>query len=154
MTSEGWAEVAAMAAAASAFLNLCGTFFVWQSSKTQAKSADFDSCIRTIAAIAEGLRKVRDAASDSALLEYEMREYLNLLEGFALLANRGKITPVASELVMDFLKESVAFMKSNDPWKAVWDTSITGKNTYRELQRLIKRQAPSQGSPQNALGGI
>lgn len=137
MNAGAWTAVAATAAAVSAFVSLASIRIVWRSSATQAKAADFDNCMRTIEWLAEALRKVRDARPEHT--EFEIREYLNVLEGLALLINDDKIAPSTLRLVEKFLEEAWAAVRSDAGWRKLVEKSITGDETFAELLKFVAR---------------
>lgn len=113
--------------------------------RLQNRSIDFNNCLEVMKQLGEAQRRVRDAGGDESKWQFEIRELLNLMEGLAMLINRKRIGPVASEHTEQFLIEAWACLKADRTHFELIERSITGVDTFGELTRFAdKRKAKIQ----------
>jgi hypothetical protein len=138
MDSTQAAVVAAIAGAVSAIAALIVAWITGKTARAGAKSADFDSCLKVVTLVGGALRKVRDAPADQK--KFEINELMNLLETLALLANRGKIAPSTRLFTEQYLEEVWAWLKVSPDMATLVESSVTGPETFAELQKFAKRR--------------
>ncbi|MEI9986956.1 MAG: hypothetical protein WDN69_29620 [Aliidongia sp.] len=129
-----------MAAGASALAAAFSLAVAWHAKRIQGKAADFTNCLEVAGKLRDAMRHVQDAPDD-ARRKFEFIELLNLLEALALLYNDGRIAASTKKFTGKYLAEVVAEMRANEPMMRLRRESVTGDDTFRELQKFEKRQA-------------
>jgi hypothetical protein len=135
MDANQWSAVAAGGSVVAATVSLA---VAWHAKRIQGRSADFANCTEVVEQLGNAMRRVRDASEDH--YKFEFVELLNLLEALALLYNEGKIAPSTKKITCKFLEESLAWIRGDDGMKRLMTDSVTGDETYAELQEFEERR--------------
>jgi hypothetical protein len=137
-----WSAAAAAGSAVAAFLSfaVAGVSLVvaWNARQIQGRSADFANCVEVVQQLGVAMRRVRDAPEK--YYRFEFTELLNLLEALALLCNESKIAPATKKITCKFLEESLGWIRGDDSMKQLMKDSVTGAETYAELQAFEERR--------------
>jgi|SRR5580698_4727944 hypothetical protein len=134
-----WAAISAVAAAVTAIITLYIARANFAVARTTANASDFLNCLDVVARLGDAQRRVRDA-SDQTVQEFEFRELLNLMEALALLENDNRIAPSTRRFTEHFLVESYAFMRSQMALRPLLEKSVTGEETFSELEKFAERR--------------